>query len=180
MLVVEKQFDPYLFLDQTRSNHVPLFCKISTHYTVTITILIPPEYFFPEILANEKITSRNGNHLKIFPPSFPHPNPSLLAQNLSKILNTSVLLSNFPPLWTIVPFDSDRARRSLLINDISKYISNLFIDPTREIVCAWWVKHHREEGGGQQFINSPCARRKFARHPVLKVAPCESCEAKES
>lgn len=55
MLVVEKQFDPYLFLDQTGSNHVPLFCKISTHYTVTITILIPPEiYFFPEILANEE------------------------------------------------------------------------------------------------------------------------------
>lgn len=54
MLVVEKQFDPYLFLDQTGSNHVPLFCKIFTHYTVTITILIPFEYFFPEILPNEE------------------------------------------------------------------------------------------------------------------------------
>lgn len=125
--------------------------------------------------GKREITSRNGNHLKISQ-FF----PSTKSQNLSKILNTSVLLSNFPPLWTIISFDSDRARRSLLINDKSKYISNLFIDPTREIVCAWWVKHHREEGGGQQFINSPCARRKFARHPVLKVAPCESCEAKES
>lgn len=73
---MEKQFDPYLFLDQTGSNHVPLFCKISTHYTVTITILISSEYLFPEILANEE----NGNHLKIFPPSFPHPNSSLLSK----------------------------------------------------------------------------------------------------
>lgn len=175
------QFETIRSLSFPRSNRIkprspflqnfhPLHCNNNNSYSSWIFL----SWNFAK-RGKREITSRNGNHLKISQ-FF----PSTKSQNLSKILNTSVLLSNFPPLWTIVPFDSDRARRSLLINDISKYISNLFIDPTREIVCAWWVKHHREEGGGQQFINSPCARRKFARHPVLKVAPCESCEAKES
>lgn len=76
MLVVEKQFDLYLFLDQTGSNHVPLFCKIFTHYTVTITILISSEYFFPEILANEE-KEKSPLEMEII---WKFPNSSLLSK----------------------------------------------------------------------------------------------------
>lgn len=165
-----------------------LFCKRNFHplnkATIKQRILIPPhlfiQYFFPKNFGKRR---KRGIEIKVTP----------IVRKFFFLFHPILLLPPCPifTLLTLIKFSTSlnpslaiQLGANSQINDIIKiyniHISNLFIDPTREIVCARWVNHHGEEGGGQQFINSPCARRKFARHPVLKVAPCESCEAKES
>lgn len=153
--------DPYLFFPLSFSAN-----EISIRRSHSI------QYFFPEILGNEEKEKSHWIGMKIvwkyfflFPSNSSHQNPSKNLKHLRPI-------HSFYQIFHLFEHNSDQTRRSLRRSTISKSILR---------VCARWLNHHgEEEGVASNLLTALVHAGNLRDTPVLKVAPCESCEAKES